>query len=114
MRRHLLRLVEVLEPTWVVGIGAFADARARAVLGDAVRVARVLHPSPASPLAQRDWAGAVSASCIRRASAPVRRKKMASVAPLGPGARRRAEHEHAPIGLHGGEIERAVTSVIRS
>ena len=57
--RHLLRLVEVLEPTWVVGIGAFAETRAREVLGDAVRVARVLHPSPASPLAQRDWAGTV-------------------------------------------------------
>ncbi len=55
--RHLLRVVEVLEPAWVVGIGAFAEARAREVLGDAVRVARVLHPSPASPLAQRDWAG---------------------------------------------------------
>jgi single-strand selective monofunctional uracil DNA glycosylase len=58
--RHLLRLVEVLEPTWVVGVGAFAEERARAVLGDTVRVARVLHPSPASPLAQRDWAGTVS------------------------------------------------------
>ena len=57
--RHLLRLVDVLEPTWVVGIGAFAESRARAVLGEAVRVARVLHPSPASPLAQRDWAGTV-------------------------------------------------------
>jgi single-strand selective monofunctional uracil DNA glycosylase len=57
--RHLSRLVEVLEPTWVVGIGAFAESRAREVLGDAVRVARVLHPSPASPLAQRDWAGTV-------------------------------------------------------
>ena len=57
--RHLLRLVEVLEPTWVVGIGAFAESRAREVLGDSVRVARVLHPSPASPLAQRDWAGTV-------------------------------------------------------
>jgi len=57
--RHLLRLIEVLEPTWVVGIGAFAEARARQVLGDAVRVARVLHPSPAIPLAQRDWAGTV-------------------------------------------------------
>jgi single-strand selective monofunctional uracil DNA glycosylase len=57
--RHLLRLIEVLEPAWVVGIGAFAEARARQVLGDAVRVARVLHPSPASPLAQRDWAGTV-------------------------------------------------------
>jgi single-strand selective monofunctional uracil DNA glycosylase len=57
--RHLLRLIEVLEPTWVVGIGAFAEARARAALGGGVRLARVLHPSPASPLAQRDWAGTV-------------------------------------------------------
>jgi single-strand selective monofunctional uracil DNA glycosylase len=55
--RHLLRIVAVLEPTWVVGIGTFAEERARAVLGDRVRLARVLHPSPASPLAQRDWAG---------------------------------------------------------
>ena len=55
--RHLLRLVEVLEPSWVVGVGAFAEARAREALGDRVRVARVLHPSPASPRAQRDWAG---------------------------------------------------------
>jgi len=55
--RHLLRVVEVLEPTWVVGIGGFAEVRAREVLGASVRVARVLHPSPASPLAQRDWAG---------------------------------------------------------
>jgi single-strand selective monofunctional uracil DNA glycosylase len=55
--RHLLRLVDVLEPTWVVGVGAFAEQRAREALGDRVRFARVLHPSPASPLAQRDWAG---------------------------------------------------------
>ncbi len=55
--RHLLRVVEVLEPTWVVGVGTFAEGRAREVLGSRVRVARVLHPSPASPLAQRDWAG---------------------------------------------------------
>jgi len=57
--RHLLRLVEVLEPSWVVGIGAFAEGRAREALGSRVRIARVLHPSPASPLAQRDWAGTV-------------------------------------------------------
>jgi single-strand selective monofunctional uracil DNA glycosylase len=55
--RHLLRVVELLEPTWVVGIGAFAQARARDVLGECMRVARVLHPSPANPAAQRDWAG---------------------------------------------------------
>jgi single-strand selective monofunctional uracil DNA glycosylase len=55
--RHLLRLVEVLEPSWVVGVGGFAEQRAREVLGDRVKIARVLHPSPASPRAQRDWAG---------------------------------------------------------
>jgi single-strand selective monofunctional uracil DNA glycosylase len=55
--RHLRRLVEVLEPTWVVGVGAFAESRAREVLGASVRVGRILHPSPASPRAQRDWAG---------------------------------------------------------
>jgi len=55
--RHLERLVEILEPEWVVGIGAFAEARARAVLPEGVKVGRVLHPSPASPRAQTDWAG---------------------------------------------------------
>jgi single-strand selective monofunctional uracil DNA glycosylase len=55
--RHLRRLVEVLEPDWVVGVGGFAEGRAREVLGDAVRIGRVLHPSPANPRAQKNWAG---------------------------------------------------------
>ena len=55
--RHLRRVVEVLEPEWVVGVGGFAEGRARCVLGDGVRIARVLHPSPANPRAQKDWAG---------------------------------------------------------
>jgi single-strand selective monofunctional uracil DNA glycosylase len=53
--RHLRRVVELLEPEWVVGIGAFAEERARAVLGDSRRIGRVLHPSPANPRAQRNW-----------------------------------------------------------
>ena len=57
--RHLRRVVEVLEPEWVVGIGAFAQARAREVLGDAVRIGRVLHPGPANPRAQKNWGGTV-------------------------------------------------------
>ena len=55
--RHLRRVVAVLEPRWVIGIGAFAEGRARAALGDDVRIGRILHPSPANPRAQRDWAG---------------------------------------------------------
>jgi single-strand selective monofunctional uracil DNA glycosylase len=55
---HLRRLVELLEPEWVIGIGSFAEARARDALADRpVRLGRILHPSPASPIANRDWAG---------------------------------------------------------
>lgn len=58
--RHLQRVVDVLEPEWVVGIGAFAEGRAReALAAHGVKTARILHPSPASPLANRGWAPAV-------------------------------------------------------
>jgi single-strand selective monofunctional uracil DNA glycosylase len=50
-------LVDVLEPRFVIGVGAFAEARARGALADrAITVSSILHPSPASPLANRGWA----------------------------------------------------------
>jgi single-strand selective monofunctional uracil DNA glycosylase len=56
--QHLVRLVEILDPQWVIGIGAFAADRAREALASRdVQVGRILHPSPANPRAQRDWAG---------------------------------------------------------
>jgi single-strand selective monofunctional uracil DNA glycosylase len=56
--RHLQRLVDALEPDWVVGVGRFATERASAALdGRGVRLGRILHPSPANPRAQRDWRG---------------------------------------------------------
>jgi len=52
----LRRVVELLGPGLVVGIGKFAEDRARAALaGRGVRVGRILHPSPASPAANRGW-----------------------------------------------------------
>jgi single-strand selective monofunctional uracil DNA glycosylase len=46
-------------PAVAVGIGAFAEGRLRDVCGeDGPRVGRVLHPSPASPQANRGWAEA--------------------------------------------------------
>jgi len=52
----LRRAVNTLEPALVVGIGKFAEERARAALGGRdVRVGRILHPSPASPAANRGW-----------------------------------------------------------
>jgi single-strand selective monofunctional uracil DNA glycosylase len=51
-----------LAPRWVIGVGSFAAARARhALAGTSVRVGVVLHPSPASPAANRGWARAVEA-----------------------------------------------------
>ena len=53
---HLRRLVRVLEPELLVGVGAFAADRARRVLGEqGPRIETVLHPSPASPRANRGW-----------------------------------------------------------
>ncbi len=52
----LRSVADHLAPQVVVGIGAFAEARAREALADrALRIGRVLHPSPASPAANRDW-----------------------------------------------------------
>ena len=57
----LRRTVEYFEPRLVVGVGAFAEARAKQALsGVDVAIGRILHPSPASPAANRDWAGKAS------------------------------------------------------
>jgi single-strand selective monofunctional uracil DNA glycosylase len=54
--RHLRRLVELLEPEWVVGVGGFAAERAQEALGGTgVAIARILHPSPANPRAGSGW-----------------------------------------------------------
>ncbi len=55
--RALVRAVEALEPDLVVGIGKWAEDRARRALERLdVRIGRILHPSPASPQANRGWA----------------------------------------------------------
>jgi single-strand selective monofunctional uracil DNA glycosylase len=52
--------IAVLQPEWVIGIGAFAAGRAREALGgNGVEFGQILHPSPASPAANRNWAGLV-------------------------------------------------------
>lgn len=60
--RHLSRLIDILEPEWVIGIGAFAKKRAESALGtDGPRIETILHPSPANPKANADWSGVVQA-----------------------------------------------------
>lgn len=54
----LRRLVAWCRPRLVIGVGAFAAGRASAALGQSgPAVGSILHPSPASPAANRGWAG---------------------------------------------------------
>jgi single-strand selective monofunctional uracil DNA glycosylase len=58
---HLRATIRNLDPLWLIGVGRFTEQRLRAVNREAVggrrKVAAILHPSPASPAANRDWAG---------------------------------------------------------
>lgn len=51
----LIEIVDLLNPEWVIGIGAFAQKRAEKAL-QGPRIGTLLHPSPASPKANRGWA----------------------------------------------------------
>lgn len=66
--RHLARALTALAPAWAIGIGDFAAQRVRSILDSGLvdpacaqrmRSGRILHPSPASPIANRGWAEAV-------------------------------------------------------
>lgn len=80
--RHLRRVIAALRPEWLIGVGGFAERRARLLFansprginrarlnpgseraiprGEGVKLGKILHPSPASPAANRDWAGQVT------------------------------------------------------
>jgi single-strand selective monofunctional uracil DNA glycosylase len=61
----LAAAIRVLQPRYVIGVGGFAEKRASQVvsslepmLHEAITVGTILHPSPASPLANRGWSQA--------------------------------------------------------
>lgn len=54
--RALRDTVEYLQPRRIIGIGGFAEKRARLALTDLnVSISRIAHPSPASPAANNGW-----------------------------------------------------------
>jgi single-strand selective monofunctional uracil DNA glycosylase len=60
--RHLRRVVDALRPEWLIGIGDFAGKRASQVFPTGPpKIGRILHPSPASPAANKDWGGTATA-----------------------------------------------------
>lgn len=64
--RALADVVAALRPRWAIGVGGFAERRLRTVLehrdlvapglDESPRIGTILHPSPASPAANRGWA----------------------------------------------------------
>jgi single-strand selective monofunctional uracil DNA glycosylase len=55
--RALAAMIDELAPKYVIGVGAFAHERAVEALGSRpITIGTILHPSPASPLANGGWA----------------------------------------------------------
>jgi single-strand selective monofunctional uracil DNA glycosylase len=59
---HLREIVRILEPEWLIGVGDFATKRAREVIANSPpHVGQILHPSPACPASNNDWAATATA-----------------------------------------------------
>ena len=60
--QHLTEVLNLLKPSMAIGIGGFAQKRLSSIVGAAgsglrdLTVGTILHPSPASPIANRGWA----------------------------------------------------------
>jgi len=73
---RLRRLVDLYEPQWVVGVGGFARKKLEALFGAnaaqpdgthrPANIGTVLHPSPASPAANRGWASAAEKQLLEQ------------------------------------------------
>ncbi|MEY3895161.1 MAG: hypothetical protein RLZZ214_680 [Verrucomicrobiota bacterium] len=60
-QEHLREVIGLLKPSFLIGVGGFAEERLRraaAACGSPAVIGRILHPSPASPAANRGWAEA--------------------------------------------------------
>jgi single-strand selective monofunctional uracil DNA glycosylase len=66
--QHLRQALAALQPEWAIGIGAYAMKRieqacahesAAKMMSPLLKVAQILHPSPASPAANRGWVAAI-------------------------------------------------------
>jgi single-strand selective monofunctional uracil DNA glycosylase len=65
--QHLQEIIKIFEPEWLVGVGGFAEKRATVALsGMNVQIGKILHPSPASPAANRGWALAATEQLIEQ------------------------------------------------
>ena len=59
-QKHLAALITALQPDWLIGVGAYAEKKLIAVTkshfpNQTFHIGKILHPSPASPAANRGW-----------------------------------------------------------
>jgi single-strand selective monofunctional uracil DNA glycosylase len=68
----LLKVISTLKPRYAIGVGRFAESRIETVLGNSdLALARaivigILHPSPASPVANKGWEAKVTHTLTER------------------------------------------------
>lgn len=75
---HLATLIGILKPKYLVGVGQFAEhcllrvsksggfAQKSTSGAEPVKILRILHPSPASPAANRGWSAAVEKTLVEQ------------------------------------------------
>lgn len=59
-RKHLAKQIELLDPEFLIGVGAFAEKQLKATVkkyfpDSDFKIGKILHPSPASPAANKGW-----------------------------------------------------------
>lgn len=59
-RKHLAKMISILEPEFLIGVGAFAEKQLKETVkvhspNNSYQIGKILHPSPASPLANKYW-----------------------------------------------------------
>lgn len=59
-QKHLATLIEALQPEWLIGVGVYAEKKLTETVKihlprQTFHIGKILHPSPASPIANRGW-----------------------------------------------------------
>ncbi len=66
---HLQEVIALLKPAFLIGVGGFAEERMRRAAGAIqchAQIGKILHPSPASPAANRGWAEAARKQLVEQ------------------------------------------------
>lgn len=68
-RWYLAQMIQEMQPEYLIGVGAFAEKQFKDTIHEHLpaysgKIGKILHPSPASPVANRGWAEAASKQLV--------------------------------------------------